>query len=420
MKTILHLAFRSLVSRRATVLLSVAAIAVSVTLLLGVERIRTETRNSFSNTISGTDLVVGARSGSIPLLLYSVFRIGNATNNISWQSYRELAADPAVAWTIPLSLGDSHRGFRVLSTNADYFRHFRYARMQNLRFAEGRQFDDVFDAVLGAEVADALGYGIGDEIIIDHGVGRIGFARHTDKPFRVSGILARTGTPVDRTVHVSLGGIEAIHIDWRSGAPVPGLRMDADRVRRMDLQPRAITAFFVGLKSRFATFAVQRKINEYRPEPLLAILPGVALQELWSLMATAERALSAISVFVVATGLIGMMTMLLSGMNERRREMAILRAVGARPAHIFSLFLLEAGFIAALGAMTGLGLLYILLGIAQPLIESTYGLFIAIGAPTQTDMMYLGAVVAAGVLAGLVPAIRAVRLSLADGIIVRS
>jgi hypothetical protein len=206
----------------------------------------------------------------------------------------------------------------------------------------------------------------------------------------------------------------------KAGAPVPGLRMDADRVRRMDLQPRAITAFFVGLKSRFATFAVQRKINEYRPEPLLAILPGVALQELWSLMATAERALSAISVFVVATGLIGMMTMLLSGMNERRREMAILRAVGARPAHIFSLFLLEAGFIAALGAMTGLGLLYILLGIAQPLIESTYGLFIAIGAPTQTDMMYLGAVVAAGVLAGLVPAIRAVRLSLADGIIVRS
>ena len=180
MKTVLHLAFRSLVSRRTTVLLSVAAIAVSVTLLLGVERIRTETRNSFSNTISGTDLVVGARSGSIPLLLYSVFRIGNATNNISWQSYRELAADSAVAWTIPLSLGDSHRGFRVLGTNTDYFRHYRYARTRTLRFAEGRQFDDIFDAVLGAEVADALGYGIGDEIIIDHGVGRIGFASHID------------------------------------------------------------------------------------------------------------------------------------------------------------------------------------------------------------------------------------------------
>jgi putative ABC transport system permease protein len=420
MKTVINLAFRSLVSRRATVMLSLAAIAVSVTLLLGVERIRMETRNSFSNTISGTDLVVGARSGSIPLLLYSVFRIGNATNNISWQSYRELADDPAVAWTIPLSLGDSHRGFRVLGTNTDYFRHFRYARTRDLQFAAGKQFDDIFDAVIGAEVADALGYGIGDEIIIDHGVGRIGFNRHEDKPFRVSGILARTGTPVDRTVHVSLGGIEAIHIDWRSGAPVPGLRIDAARVREMNLQPRAITAFLVGLKSRFATFTMQRKINEYRPEPLLAILPGVALQELWSLMGTAERALSAISVFVVATGLIGMVTMLLSGMNERRREMAILRAVGARPVHIFSLFLLEAGFIAVLGAILGMGLLYILLGFAQPLIESTYGLFIAIGAPTATDMMYLGAVVIAGVLAGVVPAIRAVRLSLADGIIVRS
>lgn len=420
MKTVVALAFRSLISRSATVMLSVAAIAVSVTLLLGVERIRTETRNSFANTISGTDLVVGARSGSIPLLLYSVFRIGNATNNISWQSYRELASDPTVAWTIPLSLGDSHRGFRVLGTNTNYFQYFRYARTRSLSFTEGKRFDDIFDAVLGAEVADALGYSVGDKVVIDHGVGRFGFASHKDKPFRVSGILARTGTPVDRTVHVSLGGIEAIHIDWRSGAPVPGLRIDAERVRGMDLQPRAITAFMVGLKSKFSTFTVQRKINEYRPEPLLAILPGVALQELWSLMGTAERALSAISVFVVVTGLIGMVTMLLSGLNERRREMAILRAVGARPAHIFSLFLLEAAFIAALGAVLGLGLLYLLLGVAQPVIESTYGLFIAIGAPTSTDLIYLGAVIVAGILAGIVPAFRAVRLSLADGIIVRS
>ncbi|CAN0563203.1 unnamed protein product, partial [Laminaria digitata] len=210
----LKLAYKSLISRRVTVLLTLLAISLSVMLLLGVERIRTEARASFSNTISGTDLIVGARSGSLPLLLYSVFRIGNATNNISWASYQEIAADPNVAWTIPISLGDSHRGFRVLGTNSDYFKHFRYARSRQLGFTEGRQFEDLFDTVIGAEVADALGYRVDDRIIVDHGIGRIGFASHRDKPFRVSGILARTGTPVDRTGHVSLEGIEAIHIDW--------------------------------------------------------------------------------------------------------------------------------------------------------------------------------------------------------------
>lgn len=416
----LRLALKSLISRRVTVFLTVLAIAMSVMLLLGVERIRTETRNSFANTVSGTDLIVGARSGSIPLLLYSVFRIGNATNNISWRSYRDLAEDPNVAWTIPLSLGDSHRGFRVLGTNGDYFKYFRYARSRGLAFAAGKPFEDIFDTVIGAEVAAALGYGVGDSIIVDHGVGRIGFASHTDKPFRVSGILARTGTPVDRTVHVSLGGIEAIHIDWRSGAPARGLRVDAERVRQMNLQPRAVTAFLVGLKSRFATFTVQRRINGYRPEPLLAILPGVALQELWSLMGTADRALVAISVFVVATGLIGMVTMLLSGMNERRREMAILRSVGARPIHIFSLFIAEATLVAAIGAVLGTVLLYAGLFVAQPTIEATYGLFLEIGPPTTTEIIYLAAVVSAGALAGLIPALRALRLSLADGMIVRS
>ncbi|CAN0428013.1 unnamed protein product [Discosporangium mesarthrocarpum] len=416
----LKLAFKSLISRRVTVGLTLLAISLSVMLLLGVERIRTETRTSFSNTISGTDLIVGARSGSLPLLLYSVFRIGNATNNISWASYREIAADPNVAWTIPISLGDSHRGFRVLGTNGDYFKYFRYARARTLGFADGRRFEDVFDAVIGAEVAETLDYSVGDRIVVDHGIGRIGFASHADKPFRVSGILARTGTPVDRTVHVSLAGIEAIHIDWRSGAPVPGRRIDADRVRQMNLQPKAITAFLVGLKSRFATFTVQRRINEYRAEPLLAILPGVALQELWSLMRTAETALAAISIFVVATCLIGMVTMLLSSMNERRREMAILRSVGARPLHIFALFVLESALVSIGGAIMGTLFLYAGLFVAQPVIEATHGLFIAIGPPTATEAIYLLAVVAAGTIAGLIPAVQALRLSLADGMIVKS
>jgi putative ABC transport system permease protein len=155
---IVRLALQSLGNRRVTALLTVLAIAVSVMLLLGVEKVRTGARQSFADTISGTDLIVGARSGSLNLLLYSVFRIGNATNNVTWKSYQDIAKRPEVAWIVPLSLGDSHHGFRVLGTDTDYFTHYKFRHGQSMRFAAGGPFKDLFDAVIGSDVAAALGY----------------------------------------------------------------------------------------------------------------------------------------------------------------------------------------------------------------------------------------------------------------------
>ena len=289
---LLRLALASLNNRRFTALLTVLAIALSVCLLLAVERVRTEARSSFASTISGTDLIVGARSGSVNLLLYSVFRIGNATNNIRWSSFEWLASHPKVKWAIPISLGDSHRGYRVMGTDMSYFQHYRFGRGQSLQLAQGKPFADMFDVVLGAEVAAALHYTIGQELVLAHGVSEVSLTRHDDKPFKVSGILARTGTPVDRTLHISLPGMQALHVDWQNGIPARGAgRVSAESARSMDLQPTAITAVLLGLNSKIATFALQRQINEYSGEPLQAILPGVALQELWSLMGTAEKAL---------------------------------------------------------------------------------------------------------------------------------
>ncbi len=173
--------------------------------------------------------------------------------------------------------------------------------------------------MLGAEVANALGYQLDDSIVLAHGVARVSLVQHDDKPFRVVGVLQRTGTPVDRTLHISLEGMEALHVDWQNGMPARGAaRIDAEQARQLDLQPQQITAFLLGLNSKIATFTLQREINQYRGEPLLAILPGVALQELWSLMGTAEKALFVVSLFVVLTGLIGMLTAILTSLNERR------------------------------------------------------------------------------------------------------
>jgi putative ABC transport system permease protein len=417
---VLRLALQSLRNRRLTALLTVLAIAVSIVLLLGVEKVRTGARQSFADTISGTDLIVGARSGSLNLLLYAVFRIGNATNNVTWQSYEDIAARPEVAWTVPLSLGDSHYGFRVLGTTRAYFEHYKFRGTNGLTFRAGGPFSDVFDAVVGADVAAALGYKVGDPIVVSHGLGAVAFVQHEDKPFRLSGILEKTGTPVDRTVHVSLEAIEAIHVDWQSGGRIPGQSVTAEEVRHMDLKPKAVTAILVGLKSKLATFRLQRAINEYRAEPLTAILPGAALQELWGLVGIAETALTVVSAMVVATALLGMVTMILTTLNERRREMAILRSVGARPRTILGLLVAEAGLLTATGIALGIVLLYTGLAALRPIVDRTYGLHLPIDPPTPGELATLGAIVAAGCLAGLLPALRAYRLSVADGMTVRT
>ncbi|MDX1725284.1 MAG: ABC transporter permease [Pseudomonas sp.] len=418
---LLRLALASLGNRRFTALLTVFAIALSVCLLLAVERVRTEARASFANTISGTDLIVGARSGSVNLLLYSVFRIGNATNNIRWDSFERFAEHRQVKWAIPISLGDSHRGYRVMGTSPAYFEHYRYARSQPLQISQGRAFaDDPFEVVLGAEVAKALDYRLGEELVLAHGVATISLLKHDDKPFRVVGILERTGTPVDRTLHISLTGMEALHVDWQNGMPARGAGVvSAEQARAMELQPKQITAFLLGLNSKIATFSLQRELNEFRGEPLLAILPGVALQELWSLMGTAEKALFVVSLFVVLTGLIGMLTAILTSLNERRREMAILRSVGARPWHIASLLILEAFALALAGVLLGLLLLYLGIAGAQGHVQANYGLYLPLDLPTAYEWTLLGAILSAALLMGCVPAWRAYRQSLADGLSIR-
>lgn len=439
------LALKSLRNRRGTALLTVLSIACAVLLLLGVERLRHESRESFTSTISGTDLVVGARGSPVHLLLYAVFHVGSATSNVSWDSYRAIARQPGVAWTIPLSLGDSHRGFRVLGTGEEYFEHFRFGERRPLVFAAGGPMAGPHDAVLGAEVAARLGYRLGSRLVVAHGAGEVGFSLHESHPFNVSGILARTGTPVDRTVHVSLAAVDALHaataepadadplgaaLARRSRGVTPdgpaGTHARHGSAARASAEehgdhpaPRAITAFLVGLQSRPAALAMQRFVNDYPHEPLTAILPAATLPELWEIVGTVERALFGVSILVIAVGLTGMLIALLTGLSERRREMAVLRALGARPGQVFALIVGEAAVLTLAGIALGMALLYAGLVLGQPWLESRMGLFIPIGWPSLREAGLAAMVALAGIIIGLVPGYRMYRHSLADGMTIR-
>lgn len=420
MKNLIALAARSAWNRRATLALTVLAIALSVLMLLGVERLRGQIRAGFEQSVSGADLIVGARGSPLQLLLYSVFRVGEATHNMDWSSVEALAAHPAVAWSIPVSLGDSHRGFPVLGTTAAYFEHFKYGDRRPLELRQGRAFASVFEAVLGAEVAEALGYQPGDRITLSHGSGGheygSGLAEHADKPFVVVGILARTGTPVDNTVHIGLDAMEAIHLDWQGGAPIPGLAIPAEYVKKFDLTPKAVTAVILGLKSRAAVFSVQRYVNGYQPEALMAVLPGVALSQLWQVIGIGEKALLAVSALVVAVGLAGLVAVVLASLNERRRELAILRSVGAHPRDILALLTLEGLGLTLAGAMLGVVLLTGLSMLAGPLAQARFGVNLAVAWPSLDELKLLAGVIGVGLVASLIPGWRAYRLSLADGL----
>lgn len=420
MSPVLGLAMRSAWNRRLTLGMTLIAIALSVALLIGIERVRTDARQSFSKSVSGTDLIVGARASAVQLMLYAVFRIGDATNNMRWQSFQMLESHPQVAWAVPLSLGDSHQGFPVLGTRPAYFDHFRYGESKALALKDGRRFEGLFDAVIGFDVAQRLGYAVGSRIVLNHGSGAVSLAAHEDKPFTVVGVLERTGTPVDRTVHVSLEAIEAIHLDWQGGAPIPGLSIPAEFVRKFDLSPKQITAALVGLKNRAAVFGVQRQVNGYAGEPLLAVLPGVALDDLWQIVGVAERTLLAISAMVIAVGLAGLVAVILSGLNERRRELAVLRAVGASPQVVFALLTLEGLFVTVLGALFGMILLFAATLVLGPFAEARYGVAISLRLVSPVELGLLGVVIGVGLVASLFPGYRAYRMSLADGLTPRT
>ena len=414
---LLKLTFNSLYARLLTVGMTVFAISLSLMLYMSVEKLRTSAYTSFTDTISQTDLIVGARTSSVQLLLYSVFRIGNATNNITWESYEDVINKKEVAWSVPISLGDSHKGFRVMGTNSEFFKRYKFRGGQSIELEQGKNLGDLYDVIIGAGVAEKLNYSVGTPLIVSHGLQS--FSDHDDQPFKVSGILAKTGTPVDNTVIVSLEAIEAIHVDWSTGAKIPGQITPVEEIRQMNLSPKNITAALIGVNSKLQIFQLQRWINEYPEESLSSILPGVALQELWRIVGVVENLLLGISVTVIFTTLISMTAIIFSSLNERRREMAIWRAMGASPKVVIGLLMLEAFIISVMSIIVSTVMLFLTLYVLQPWIDNTYGILVNIEMLAVKDIYIFMLFIIAASLVSLIPAIRAYWFSINDGMTIK-
>ncbi len=410
---------KSIKNRKFTAGLCMASIALSVVLFLGVERLRKGARDGFTNTISKTDLIVGARSGPLNLLLYTVFHMGSPTNNIHYSTYQKLKKNPMVGWTVPISLGDNYKGYRVVGTNQDFFKYYKYRGDESIKLKEGKPFKGIFDVVLGSQVAKELGHKLGDRIIISHGLSKNALYKHNESPFKITGILDKTSTPVDRGVYVSLYGIEAIHIGWETGAPNEDKLVNPETITKDDIKIAQITSFLVGAKNRILTLRLGRYIGTYEDEPLLAIIPGMALQQLWKTMGYVEQTLFLVSLCVLVVGLLGIIISLYTSINERRREMAILRSLGAGPFSILGLLVYESGLLVFLGSLLGLVSLYGCLFFIGPFLESEFSLFIPVQLPDFKELTFLFSILIVGFIVGFIPAFKAYKNSLQDGLTIK-
>ncbi len=418
------LAWRSAWSRRHALAMVALSVSVSVLILLGVQQLRHDARQSFTQALSGVDLIVGPRGSASELMLYSVFQVGRPSRNMAHEAYVSLRALPQVRWAVPVQLGDTYRGFPVLGTTPELFEVFQ-TQGARLQWAQGRPFADpqadagaVVEAVLGAQVAARHGLSVGDRLVLTHGRSDGLAPDHADQPFTVVGVLQATGAPIDRNVIISLQGFEALHQGM--GAPglpwLGGVGAAPTVAERAALVPRELTAVWVGLHARTEVFSARRGIERLPQDSLMAVLPGVALDELWQVVKLAENALLAIGVLVAVSGMLSVAAVLMVGLSARRKELAVLRALGATPLALLGLVWLEALGVCLLGMLGGLVLHGLGLWALQDLLRTELGITVQWGWPTAEVAWSLAGLVLAAWLAASVPALRAYRLSLVDGL----
>lgn len=430
------IAIESLKRRKATAILTILSITISISLLLCVDIVRNQVKTSFTRTVSGVDLIVGAPSGQLNLLLSSVFNIGTPTKGIDYKSVASLKTNNQVSWLIPLSLGDTHRGFRVVGTTNSFFEHFKYGDMQHLALSAGGVFNQPLSAVIGSDIASKLGYGVGDEMVISHGLGNVSFNNHDKHPFVVSGVLEKTGTPVDKAVYVTLQGLEEAHSGSQQ-ATASIVRKPADNhIKASDehehehehdeltqvnydsdaFTPQSVSVVMLGLKSRITALQLQYQINQSKKEALMAILPGMALAELWQVMGNIEALLLGLSGLIVICALIGLATMLLATMRERYQEIAILRTIGAEPFTLLLLVQIEAMLLTIISAVLSIGLVGALMNGLKPWLSGTYGLFLSSPLFGKSSAIIILLILSCTYLVSLFPAIAAYKRGLHAGL----
>ncbi len=409
----LSLLLKSMRSRIIPTSLVTISLMASMVLLLSIERIQQGTEEGFNQSISGVDAIIGPRSSSLELVLYTVFHLGRPTNNITTKTINDVKQRSDISWLVPIALGDSHRGYRVIATEPNYFQHIRYGNNQPLTFSKGAPFTELSEATLGSDVAEKLNYSVGSEIQITHGsIESIG-SKHDDFSFTVTGVLNKTGTPIDQAIFLDLKGYELLHLGWKSGKKVFSLEdIDLSSLPPDALNPKTVTAAFVGLKSKLTIFNFSKNIREYTEEAISAVIPGIALSELWSIVGLVDKGFQLLSWIIIAISLIAMVTLIIASLDNRKQEMTIYRANGASPKFLAAMVICESlviGLVAIIGAII---LVTAVTYFATSQLNLALGISPSFKWISLDEIKVFGIILLSGVLSSLIPAAMVFRKNL--------
>ncbi|MFN3370722.1 MAG: ABC transporter permease [Sphingomonadaceae bacterium] len=415
----IRLALAYLADRGLVTAFNIALIALGVASLAVLLLVSTQLEDRFQRDSQGIDLVVGAKGSPLQLILSSVYHVDVPTGNVPLDTLALLEGNPGVARAVPLALGDSFRGSRIVGTDA------RFLAIHGATLAEGRLFEGVGEAVVGAAAARETGLTVGQKFVGTHGLADDGHG-HDETPFVVTGILAPTGTVTDRLILTSIESVWAMHgiappgeaikagghahdhDDHHAHAPAAeGPLLD----RRGAPEPE-ITAVLVTYRNAMAAVRLPAAIN--RETALQAASPATETARLLTLFGSAIDGARLFAWLVAITGALSVFVVLLSAATAREGDMALLRVMGAGRAKVAGTVLMEGVIIAAAGAALGLALAHALLAVGARLFPTLAAVGVGPGLVHPGELAIAGAVVGLGALAALIPAARVYRTDLAE------
>jgi putative ABC transport system permease protein len=394
------ISFAYLRARALSTTLNVVLLALGVATITLLLLATAQLEERMQRDARGIDLVVGAKGSPMQIILSAIYHLDVPTGNISWTQAQELAKHRAVKKTIPLALGDNHRGFRIVGTNGDYLAHY------GARLAHGRLWQAPLEAVLGAGVAQATGLGIGATFVGAHGLGaRAGEHMHEAHPYRVVGVLAPSGSVVDRIIVTDVASVWAVHAD----------QYDIKDVSRVaELMPdegKEYTALLVQYASPLAAAILPRYVNNN--SDMQAASPAYETARLFTLIGVGVNVLRGFALVLVLTAGLSVFIALTNALAERRYDLAVMRALGASPARLMLLMLFEGVLLALIGAALGIALGHAMTeGLGYALAQARQGSVTGL-AWVNEELWLISLALAVGVVAAMLPAWRAYRTDVA-------
>lgn len=408
---------RSLWRHRLSTVVTACSVACAVGLVMAVLSLDRQAYAAFTGGSGGFDAVLGARGSQLQLVLNSVFHLETSPGNIPWSLYRAIAADPRVEVAVPYAVGDNYRGYRIVGTTSDLFARFEPRPGRRLEIGDGgRPFDpERREAVLGSVAARDTGLGLGSTFNPYHGLVYEETAQHPEV-FTVVGVLEPTGTPVDRvfwvpiesvyrmTGHVLRGTGEAY--EARAGEAIPD-------------EHKEVSAVMLALRGPQAGFLLNQTINRQGKVATLAWPIARVMADLLDKLGWVQRILTLVAYLVVLIAGGSIFACVYNTINERRHEIAVLRALGAGRSRVLAVVVCEAIAIAACGAVLGFAVLAAILVPAAAVIRAQTGVVVEILAFHPAMLWAPLAMTALGALAGLAPAIRAYATDVAQNLVPR-